>query len=186
MGSGPLHQQPVGAADGALRRGGARRARARSRRARRAREPRGAGRNCAIGDHGDRDSARARRFPPTTEERIADARAATMADSIMYREALADAADARGWAVNWYDSEHVFQDAAAAPAARTSTLFCKRWVGRSAPLAGEAQARCGGGAWGCRAIALLWRRAPALSSSHCVFARAKRALERADRGRPAR
>ena len=53
-------------------------------------------------------------LPATTEERIADARAATMADSIMYREALADAAAARGWTVNWYDSEHVFQDAAAA------------------------------------------------------------------------
>jgi len=53
-------------------------------------------------------------LPPTTEERIADARAATMADSIMYREALADAAAARGWFVHWYDAEHVFQDAAAA------------------------------------------------------------------------
>ena len=53
-------------------------------------------------------------LPATTEERIADARAATMADSIMYREALADAAAARGWTVKWYDSEHVFQDAAAA------------------------------------------------------------------------
>jgi hypothetical protein len=53
-------------------------------------------------------------LPPTTEERIADARAATMADSIMYREALADAAAARGWSVHWYDAEHVFQEAAAA------------------------------------------------------------------------
>ena len=52
-------------------------------------------------------------LPPTTEERIADARAATMADSIMYREALANAASARGWSVHWYDCEHVFQDAAA-------------------------------------------------------------------------
>jgi hypothetical protein len=53
-------------------------------------------------------------LPPTTEERIADARAATMADSVMYREALGDAAAARGWAVHWYDCEHVFQNAAAA------------------------------------------------------------------------
>ena len=52
-------------------------------------------------------------LPPTTEERIADARAATMADSIMYREALANAAVERGWSVHWYDCEHVFQDAAA-------------------------------------------------------------------------
>jgi hypothetical protein len=53
-------------------------------------------------------------LPPTTEARIADARAATMADSVMYREALADAAAARGWSVHWYDSKHVFQDAATA------------------------------------------------------------------------
>jgi hypothetical protein len=54
------------------------------------------------------------KLPPTTEERIADARAATMADSVMYREALGNAAAARGWSVHWYDSDHVFQDAAAA------------------------------------------------------------------------
>jgi hypothetical protein len=53
-------------------------------------------------------------LPPTTEERIADARAAGMADSIMYREALAQAAAARGWSVHWYDTEHVFHNAAAA------------------------------------------------------------------------
>jgi hypothetical protein len=53
-------------------------------------------------------------LPPTTEERIADARAAGMADSIMYREALAKAAAARGWSVHWYDADHVFQEAAAA------------------------------------------------------------------------
>jgi hypothetical protein len=63
----------------------------------------------------ERISLRAcRPLPPTTEERIADARAATMADSIMYREALANAAAARGWTVHWYDTESVFQDAAAA------------------------------------------------------------------------
>ena len=50
---------------------------------------------------------------PTTEERIRDARAATMADSVMYREALAAAAEARGWKVYWYDKERVFKDAAA-------------------------------------------------------------------------
>ena len=56
------------------------------------------------------------RLPGTTEERIRDTRAATMADSVMYREALADAAAARGWSVHWYDSKDVFQDAAAAVA----------------------------------------------------------------------
>jgi hypothetical protein len=31
----------------------------------------------------------------------------------MYREALATAAEARGWSVHWYDRERVFRDAAA-------------------------------------------------------------------------
>src|SRR5262245_33063083 len=53
------------------------------------------------------------RLPPTTEERIADNRAQTVADSVMYREALATAAEARGWSVHWYDREQVFHDAAA-------------------------------------------------------------------------
>lgn len=53
-------------------------------------------------------------LPPTTEERIRDARAASMADSILYRDALAAAAEARGWRVHWYDRGRVFRDAAAA------------------------------------------------------------------------
>jgi hypothetical protein len=53
-------------------------------------------------------------LPPTTEERITDTRAANIADSVMYREALATAAEARGWSVHWYDRERVFRDAAAA------------------------------------------------------------------------
>ena len=53
-------------------------------------------------------------LPPTTEERIADTRAANVADSVMYREALATAAAARGWSVHWYDRERVFRDAAVA------------------------------------------------------------------------
>lgn len=53
-------------------------------------------------------------LPPTTEERIADTRAANVADSVMYREALAAAAEARGWRVHWYDRDRVFHDAAAA------------------------------------------------------------------------
>jgi hypothetical protein len=53
-------------------------------------------------------------LPPTTEERIADSRAANVADSVMYREALATAAEVRGWSVVWYDRERVFRDAAAA------------------------------------------------------------------------
>jgi hypothetical protein len=52
-------------------------------------------------------------LPSTTEERIADNRAQTVADSVMYRQALATAAEARGWSVHWYDRERVFRDAAA-------------------------------------------------------------------------
>ena len=52
-------------------------------------------------------------LPPTTEERIVNTRAANVADSVMYREALATAAVARGWSVYWYDRECVFRDAAA-------------------------------------------------------------------------
>src|SRR5262245_52343875 len=53
------------------------------------------------------------KLPPTTEERITDNRAQTIADSVMYREAIAAAAEARGWSVYWYDPEHVFRDASA-------------------------------------------------------------------------
>jgi hypothetical protein len=53
-------------------------------------------------------------LPPTTEQRIADNRAQTVADSVMYRQALAGAARARGWSIHWYERERVFRDAAAA------------------------------------------------------------------------
>ena len=60
-------------------------------------------------------------LPQTTEDRIADNRAQTVADSVMYREALAIAAQARGWSVHWYDRERVFRDAAAARVSRYMT-----------------------------------------------------------------
>lgn len=53
-------------------------------------------------------------LPATIEERISDNRAQTQADSVMYREALAVAALARGWSVHWYDRDRVFQEAATA------------------------------------------------------------------------
>jgi hypothetical protein len=53
-------------------------------------------------------------LPPTVEERIADNRAQTFADSVMYRQALSAAAAARGWSVHWYERDRVFRDAAAA------------------------------------------------------------------------
>lgn len=54
------------------------------------------------------------RLPLTVEERIIDNRAQTMADSILYREALATAAAARHWSVRWYERETVFGEAATA------------------------------------------------------------------------
>ena len=54
------------------------------------------------------------KLPPTIEERITDNRAQTYADTVMYREALAAAARARGWSIHWYDRERVLGDAAAA------------------------------------------------------------------------
>lgn len=53
-------------------------------------------------------------LPPTIEERIRDTRASNVADTVMYRRALAEAAAARGWKVYWYDRDRVFADAAAA------------------------------------------------------------------------
>lgn len=53
-------------------------------------------------------------LPLTIETRISDTRAANVADSIMYREALATAARALGWSVHWYERERVFNDAAQA------------------------------------------------------------------------
>ena len=69
-------------------------------------------------------------LPPTTEERIADSRAANFADSVMYREALATAAEARGWTVRWYDRERVFRDAAVA-LGREDIDAVLRAIGRS-------------------------------------------------------
>jgi hypothetical protein len=53
-------------------------------------------------------------LPPTIAERIADYRAQCVADTVMFRDALAEAAAARGWAVSWYDVKTVFDAAARA------------------------------------------------------------------------
>lgn len=66
----------------------------------------------------------------STEERIADTRAATVADSVMYRQALAGAAEARGWSVHWYGRERVLQDAALAIGGKDVDAFL-RAMGRS-------------------------------------------------------
>lgn len=51
-------------------------------------------------------------LPATIAERITNYRAMCVADWVMYRQALAHAATARGWPVHWYDAKRVFADAA--------------------------------------------------------------------------
>jgi hypothetical protein len=53
-------------------------------------------------------------LPPTIAERIRDYRAQNVADWVMYRKALASAAEARGWPVHWYDAKKVFDAASQA------------------------------------------------------------------------
>ena len=53
-------------------------------------------------------------LPPTIAERIKNYRAQNVADWVMYRKALAAAAEARGWAVHWYDAKQVFDAASEA------------------------------------------------------------------------
>jgi hypothetical protein len=79
------------------------------------------------------------RLPPTTEERIADNRAQTPADSIMYREALATAAEARGWSVYWYDRERLCRDAATALGREDIDAFLHAMGRRSGRLDRQTQ-----------------------------------------------
>lgn len=58
-------------------------------------------------------------LPETIAERISDYRAHNVADSVMYRDALAQAAKARGWFVHWYDAKRVLAEAASALGRRT-------------------------------------------------------------------
>jgi hypothetical protein len=46
-------------------------------------------------------------LPPTIAERITDYYAQNNADWVMYRKALASAAEARSWPVHWYDAKSV-------------------------------------------------------------------------------
>lgn len=51
-------------------------------------------------------------LPNTVDERITNYRAMCVADWVMYRQALAGAAVARGWTAHWYDAKRVFDEAA--------------------------------------------------------------------------
>jgi hypothetical protein len=61
---------------------------------------------------------------------LLDTRTANVADSVMYREALATAAEARGWSVYWYERERVFHEAAAALGGEDIDAFLQA-MGRS-------------------------------------------------------
>jgi len=50
-------------------------------------------------------------LPPTIAERIKDYRAQCVADTVMYRTALAGAAEAKGWDVHWYQRKNVLDAA---------------------------------------------------------------------------
>jgi hypothetical protein len=50
-------------------------------------------------------------LPPTIAERITNYKARNVADWVMYRKALAGAAEARGWKVHWYNAKSVFDAA---------------------------------------------------------------------------
>ena len=50
-------------------------------------------------------------LPETVAERIRNYRAQCVADGVMYRTALAHAAESRGWSVHWYDAREVLTSA---------------------------------------------------------------------------
>jgi len=52
------------------------------------------------------------KLPASITERIQSYHAQTRADGVMYREALAAAAEARGWRVSWFEPKRVFDEAA--------------------------------------------------------------------------
>lgn len=64
-------------------------------------------------------------LPPGVEERIRDNRAQAMADTVMYRLALAEAAKPRGWKIVWYDRDHVFDQAKAASGCEDINAFLR-------------------------------------------------------------
>jgi hypothetical protein len=59
-------------------------------------------------------------LPTLLAERISNYRVQTMADGIMYREVLAEAARGRGWTVHWYTRARVMHEAS--EALRTGTI----------------------------------------------------------------
>ncbi len=77
-------------------------------------------------------------MPSPTEAAIADARAQTYADSVMYRRALASAAEELRWRVSWYDGERVASEAAAALGAKHVDAWLRK-LGEQAGAPWRAQ-----------------------------------------------
>lgn len=59
-------------------------------------------------------------LPPTIAERVKDYRSQNVADWVMYRQALASAAESRGWPIDWFDAKKVLD--AASEALRVENL----------------------------------------------------------------
>lgn len=83
-------------------------------------------------------------LPPTIEACIVDTRAANVADSVMYREALAAAARARGWRVHWYDRERVMIEAADSVLREMGRAAGPPWQAKHKLAAAAALAALGG------------------------------------------
>jgi hypothetical protein len=65
-------------------------------------------------------------LPPTTAERITGYRARNVADWVMYRKAIASAAEARDWPIYWYDAKKVFALATEALGIENFDAHCLR------------------------------------------------------------
>ncbi|MBC5824856.1 MAG: hypothetical protein GIX02_08535 [Candidatus Eremiobacteraeota bacterium] len=70
-------------------------------------------------------------LPPTIAERIKDYRSRNVADWVMYRKALASAAEARRWPIHWYDAKKVLGLATRRSTSRTSTRNFSKCGGQS-------------------------------------------------------
>lgn len=66
-------------------------------------------------------------LPETIAERITNYRAQCVADSVMFRDALAVAAQARGWFVEWYDAKRVLYGPAQQLVERTGASVGPPW-----------------------------------------------------------
>ena len=64
-------------------------------------------------------------LPSEIAEQIKDYRSQNVADWVMYRQALASAAEARGWPVHWYDAKNVFDAATEALHERFDAHFLR-------------------------------------------------------------